>query len=81
VADYMVQFIDTAKSDVEAAEILGFLKTQVDFVAGRILEPPGNGEWRVQAFFEDCGHSLPLPGGCLRVIIIPSFLQQMRTWQ
>lgn len=68
-----VQYVDTFRNEAEAESALAWLRTQVDYVGGRILRPsdvkPG---WRVQAFFEDCAHDLPLPEGCLRVVVPPA---------
>lgn len=72
-----IQMMETASNGDEAATILGFLKTQVDFIAGRLLAPsetkPG---WRVQAFFDDVNHDLPLCDGCRRVIVPPALIRQ-----
>jgi hypothetical protein len=73
-----VQYIHASANETEAREALDFLRAQVDFIGGRVLEPsaskPG---WRVQVLFEDCGHDAPLPDGCLRVTAPRSFLRQL----
>jgi len=76
----MVQVYEIVNSESEAVEILSFLSTQVDFVCARVLPPhaakPG---WKVQAFMDDCGHDLPLPDGCRRVVVPPSLLASCRS--
>jgi hypothetical protein len=74
---YLTQFVDTAKSEVAAHEVAGFLATQIDFVAGRILAPSGKTpDWTIQALFADCGRGTWLPDGCRRVVVPASILRQ-----
>jgi hypothetical protein len=68
---HAIQYVETAKDETTAREMLAFLATQVDYVGGRLL-PPGVKcrDWQVQAFFAAPPAAGWLPDGCRRVIIL-----------
>ncbi len=68
------QYTDEAKTEKQANEFMSFLKTQVDFIGGRILPPTPMRGWFVQTFFEDHDtNDMPLPDGVLHVMC-PKYL-------
>jgi hypothetical protein len=50
----LIEYIEPAKSQEEARELLDSLKLQAGFVGGRILDKTYFDPIRVQIFFEDC---------------------------
>lgn len=64
-----IQYVDAVESESEADEMLSFLRTQVDYLGGRILPAIGDIPLRVQAFFDDASDCGPLPDGCRRVLV------------
>lgn len=79
-----IQYIEDFKTAKEAEECFGFMKTQSDYIGGRILPPVGPGwwtmgaplktDWTVQTFHEadGIGREDLLPDGCRLVIILDS---------
>lgn len=87
VMTQVIQYIDTARTEQEACNMLAWLATQVDYIGGRILEPvtrgwwevgtgPESTTWGVQVFFQDAPEASWLPDGCRRVILLNSQRKQ-----
>jgi hypothetical protein len=71
------QYTDEAKSKEQANEFISFLKSQTDFIGGRILEPTPSRGWFVQTFFEDHEtNNMPLPDGVRRVLCPKALLER-----
>lgn len=69
-----VQFTERFSTEADAAQALDFCRSQVDFIAARVTPPtPAKDGYNLQALFEDCGHDLPLPDGCRRVVTSAQF--------
>jgi hypothetical protein len=68
-----IQFIENAKDENEAKEMLSWAATQVDYIGGRFFisyKTKLKGEWVVQIFYEDVEvDKALLPDGCMRVFI------------
>lgn len=77
-----LQYTDEFPTEAEALTALEFLKTQADFLGGRLLPPPAKGWWespdapaptiwKLQAFFEPTLEPLAwLPDG-FRPVLVP----------
>jgi hypothetical protein len=86
VTIWLTQSITECASKEEADQVWAHLKTQSDYVGGRILAPRGRGfweltnplkVWKVQALFDDCGADAAhlLPDGMRRVLVWPSLFK------
>jgi len=69
---WVIQYVESAATKVEAESYLDFLRTQDGFISGRVI---GNGTTKpfaAQAFFDDSDEQRDaaewLPDGCRRVL-------------
>jgi predicted alpha-1,6-mannanase (GH76 family) len=70
---YAIQYTENARSETQAAEMLDGLRSQDDFLDGRVLSAVGSIPWRIQVFFEDAPvQNEYLPLGCRRVMLLPN---------
>lgn len=79
---WAIQIIESCKNPEEAQTILAALMLQVDFIAGRVLQPTYHETLRVQTIMEGTNEHPNgwLPDGCHHVLLIPNILEQMKAW-
>lgn len=71
-----IEYADAFATAREARAALAFLRTQDDYLGGRILSPAGHrAAYRVLAYFVDAEPvACPLPDGCRRRRLSPGAL-------